>query len=88
MKVIIAEKPSLARNIVSAITNMKTLLSGGEAALPIFDFATRRQIIGKKNMRLTDNEVIIVEGLHALNDVVTSRVGGGNLYKTTCEKTE
>ena len=64
--------------------NMKTLLSGAEASLPIFDFATRRQIIGKKNMRLNDNEVIIVEGLHALNDVVTSRVGGGNLYKIYC----
>ena len=64
--------------------NMKTLLSGKKASLPIFDFATRRRIMGEKEMQLGDNEVIIVEGLHALNDVVTSKVGSGNLFKIYC----
>lgn len=64
--------------------NMKALLEGKTVSLPIFDFATRRQISGKKNMRLCDNEVVIVEGIHALNDIVTSKIGVGNLFKVYC----
>lgn len=64
--------------------NMKSLLEGKETYLPIFDFPTRKQIMNGKKMQLKDNEVVIVEGLHALHDVVTSKVGSDNLYKVYC----
>lgn len=47
--------------------NMTDLLDGKEAELPSFNFVKgKREWTGKK-LRLQDNSVIIVEGLHALN---------------------
>jgi len=50
--------------------HLKALLSGEEVELPSFNFATgKREWTGHK-LRLTDDTVIIVEGLHGLNPVL------------------
>lgn len=50
--------------------HLDTLLNGGEVEIPSFNFKTgRRQWNGHK-LRLNDETVIIVEGLHALNPVL------------------
>ena len=50
--------------------HLQMLLSGEEVELPSFNFKTgRREWTGHK-LRLYDNTVIIVEGLHALNPVL------------------
>lgn len=50
--------------------HLGALLAGEEVELPTFDFLTgRRKWLGHK-LRLTEQTVIIVEGLHALNPVL------------------
>ena len=43
------------------------LLSGEEVELPVFDFKTGRRVWKGNKLRLEDNSIIIVEGLHGLN---------------------
>jgi uridine kinase len=48
-------------------SDMKALLENGEAELPIFNFITGKREWKGHKMHLSENTVIIVEGLHALN---------------------
>lgn len=60
---------------------MKQLLSEGEAVLPEFDFLTgARKPVGNR-LCLDDSDVIIVEGLHALNPVITKNLPQDMLMK-------
>lgn len=43
------------------------LLSGEEVELPVFDFKTGRRVWKGNKLRLEENSIIIVEGLHGLN---------------------
>ena len=43
------------------------LISGEEVELPVFDFKTGRRIWKGHKLRLEENSIIIVEGLHGLN---------------------
>ncbi len=60
---------------------MKTLLEKGEADLPEFDFLKGARKNEFKHIRLTDNDVIIVEGLHALNPIITDSLPKDRLLK-------
>lgn len=53
----------------------------GESALPVFDFMQGERIDGARKILLGKNDVIIVEGLHALNPVITSSLGEGNVFR-------
>lgn len=57
------------------------LNGSGESALPVFDFMKGERIDGARKIRLNDNDVIIVEGLHALNPVITSNLGEDNVFR-------
>ena len=48
-------------------TQMAELLSGKEVELPVFNFKTGRREWSGHMLRLEENSVIIVEGLHGLN---------------------
>ena len=50
--------------------HLKTLLDGGEIELPSFNFLTGRREWSGKKLRLENDSVIIVEGLHALNPLM------------------
>lgn len=57
------------------------LIRKGKSSLPVFDFTSGERINNAKNIRLNENDVIIVEGLHALNPVITDTLDSANLYK-------
>ncbi len=57
------------------------LITVGKSSLPVFDFKSGERINGAKNIRLEENDVIIVEGLHALNPVITDTLDKSGLYK-------
>ncbi len=57
------------------------LVTDGKSSLPVFDFKSGERINGKKNIILQENDVIIVEGLHALNPVITDTLDESGLYK-------
>ena len=46
---------------------LKTLLSGGEAAMPRFDFSVSRRCPESYPLRLEKNQVLVMEGIHGLN---------------------
>ncbi len=58
-----------------------SLLSKGETVdIPRYDFKLRKRVKGK-SLTLSDNQIVIAEGIHALNERLTSRVPHKNKYK-------
>lgn len=57
------------------------LIVNRQAELPIFDFMTSHRSEKTKHIELKKNDVIIVEGLHALNPVITDGLDEGHLYR-------
>lgn len=51
-------------------THLRSLLRGEEVELPVFNFKTGKREWHGHKMRMYENTVIIVEGLHALNPVL------------------
>ena len=62
-------------------TSLQLLAVNGKADLPVFDFKTGERINNAKTVELRENDVIIVEGLHALNPVITETLDESKLYK-------
>lgn len=60
---------------------MNTLVATGRALLPEFDFLTGKRKAEYKEVTLGENDVIIVEGLHALNPVITDVLPADRLLK-------
>ncbi len=57
------------------------LLNGEEVELPTFDFKTgHKSYLGNK-LRLKDDEIIVMEGIHCLNDKLTSLIPPSNKFK-------
>jgi uridine kinase len=61
--------------------HLNSLMTGNEIEIPVFDFKTgTRQWKGHK-LALPSNGIIVVEGIHGLNDVLTSEVPSKNKFK-------
>ena len=58
-----------------------SLVSGKATNLPTYNFATGKREYKKMNVKLEENQVIIIEGLHALNDELTLSIERKNKYK-------
>lgn len=59
---------------------MENLICKGKAMLPYFSFQTKRRE-GYNEVSVHDDEVIIVEGLHALNPLITDCLEKENMIK-------
>lgn len=57
------------------------LAEKGSSELPVFDFRSGERINNAKSIELCENDIIIVEGLHALNPVITDNLKEENLFK-------
>ncbi len=57
------------------------LIVNRKAELPIFDFMTSQRSQKTKHIELEKDDVIIVEGLHALNPVITDGLDESHLYR-------
>lgn len=62
-------------------SSLQSLAVSGKADLPVFDFNTGERINNAKTVELRENDVIIVEGLHALNPAITETLDSSKLYK-------
>lgn len=61
--------------------DLKDLLDGKEVKLPTYNFITgKREYINDK-IKLEENEILIIEGLHALNEKLTHLIDKKNKYK-------
>lgn len=64
--------------------NVNDLIAGKTAKLPIFDFKSSSPCEKGRSLTLKKDEVIIVEGIHGLNDKLTSNISGNNKYRIYC----
>jgi uridine kinase len=61
--------------------NLKDLLEGKEVEIPSFNFKTGEREWNRRNMKLPENGVIIIEGIHGLNPMLTSEINSKNKFK-------
>lgn len=64
--------------------HLKQLIAGEAVEMPVFDFTTGRPSDEKKTLQLKDGQVLIVEGIHALNDRLTHSIPRNRKYKIYC----
>lgn len=57
------------------------LLNGKEVEIPTYNFITGEREYKGNFVKLGDDDIIIVEGIHALNDQLTSAINRNNKYK-------
>ena len=60
--------------------NMLDLISGKEVQLPRFDFKLGHRVLGRK-LKVSFSQPIIIEGIHALNDLLTINIPKHQKFK-------
>lgn len=60
---------------------LNALLQGEEVELPRFDFTTGKRVLTGKHLQISDNTVLILEGIHALNPELTDHIAEDAKYK-------
>ena len=60
---------------------MNTLLSGGEVELPHYNFQLGKSEPSGKHLQLKGNEILVVEGIHALNPELTAAVPPQQIFR-------
>ena len=61
--------------------HLADLLEGREVAVPRFDFETGRREAGHRNLWLEDDQMLLVEGIHALNPRISALVPERNKFR-------
>lgn len=61
--------------------NMNDLLTGKEVDLPTFDFMQGTKKFGQRFMKIDKDQLIVIEGIHALNEELTSLISKENKFK-------
>ena len=60
---------------------LNELLEGKEVEIPRFDFKTGNRIFEGNKLRLEDKDILIMEGIHALNPEMTSTVDNSRIFR-------
>jgi uridine kinase len=60
---------------------LNALFRGEEVELPRYDFPTGTSQMSGKKLRLPDDAVLVVEGIHALNPELTSQIPPEKIYR-------
>lgn len=70
-----------ALNIPLLNEQMNALFRGDEVELPRYNFQTGKSERSGRRLRLNGNEVLVVEGIHALNPELTSQIPPEQVYR-------
>lgn len=62
-------------------SQMRDLIAGKTVELPEFDFVVGKKNYNGKYLKLKENDILIVEGIHALNPILTEFTPAENKYK-------
>lgn len=62
-------------------SQLQDLLAGKEIELPRFNFTTGLREASGKKLRLRDNMILILEGIHALNPMLTAHIPEAHKFK-------
>lgn len=61
--------------------NLKELIEKNETDLPIYNFVTGERETKTRRVKLSDRGIIVIEGIHGLNDELTKYIPRENKYK-------
>ncbi len=61
--------------------DLNKLLNGEEITLPIYNFLTGKREYSENKIKLKENSIFLIEGLHALNDELTKDVDKRSKYR-------
>lgn len=61
--------------------DMLNLLAGKEVALPTFNFKTGKREYSGKKKRLSDKDILVIEGIHCLNPALSCRLSDDHKFK-------
>ena len=62
-------------------SHLTKLLNGEEVEMPEFDFIEGTKRYNGKKIKLAEDEVLVIEGIHCLNDKLTSKIPAEQKYK-------
>ena len=60
---------------------LNALFNGEEIELPRYDFPTGKSVMSGKKLKLHDDEVLVVEGIHALNPELTAQIPKEQIFR-------
>ena len=60
---------------------LNALFNGEEVELPRYDFPTGKSVKSGKKLKLHDDEVLVVEGIHALNPELTAQIPQEQIFR-------
>lgn len=60
---------------------LKELIDTGETEMPVYDFLTQRRTDETLHVEAGKNEIVIIEGIHALNPLLTESISNNALFK-------
>ncbi|MGI6510033.1 MAG: nucleoside kinase [Erysipelotrichaceae bacterium] len=63
------------------ISDVRKLLEGKEADLPYYDFTDGVKIFGTKITKIDKRHILIIEGIHALNEKLTEGISADEKFK-------
>jgi uridine kinase len=61
--------------------DLQKILAGEKVALPTYDFSTGKRVYKRNTVRLQQNSVLVMEGIHAMNPELTSGIPPEAIYK-------
>lgn len=61
--------------------HMLRLMQGEEVELPFYNFVTGKREYRKNFLKMTDNSILIVEGIHGLNPELTAHIPPEKIFK-------
>ena len=61
--------------------HLNTLLAGGEVELPRYDFKQGRPFFEGKMMHLEENDILVMEGIHALDPAMVPSVDQSRIFR-------
>ena len=70
-----------ALNIPLLNEQMNALFRGEEVQLPRYNFQQGRSETSGRKLRLTGNEILVVEGIHALNPELTAQIPQNQIFR-------
>ena len=70
-----------ALNLPLLNEQLSALFRGEEVELPRYDFPTGTSRMSGKKLRLGENEILVVEGIHALNPELTSQIPNEQIFR-------
>jgi uridine kinase len=61
--------------------HLQWMMEGQEVITPRYDFLTGKRISNHRNIKLSSKDILIVEGIHGLNERLTESIPSENKYK-------